>query len=268
MIDQYFGTKELHQVAVKTINKIKIGTRILLPGEPILYFKNVKLSILNQSSEPIMARGGWGNPPLVIWEDRGPIYFNLSEGIMTRTGMSILFGAEMIHKSGRVRIPRTEILELDNYGQAQLRFAPIIDDENFCYTYEFNTIQKRIDFSLNGNIIDCGTDYALSQILVEYYFQYDQEAMIYLIKKEIFNSGNFRLEGKFYMKSENDQIRRSNLIIMPRIEITSNINFTLGEHADPVVSTFKITAMPRSAGIGNETIMEIIALDEDIDADI
>jgi len=33
------------------------------------------VALLSENVRPIMARGGWGNEPLVIWEDRSETSF-------------------------------------------------------------------------------------------------------------------------------------------------------------------------------------------------
>ena len=55
---------------------------------------------------------------------------------------------------------------------------------------------------------------------------------------------------------------------MPKVRIVSNINLRLGERADPTVSTFNIVGLPETVGDKKNMILEIVRLDEDIDADI
>jgi hypothetical protein len=48
-----------------------------------------------------MARGGWGNMPHVIWDDRSEIEFMLSEGVMSNVGMGILLGAKVLSNNSK-----------------------------------------------------------------------------------------------------------------------------------------------------------------------
>jgi len=75
MIDQYFGVKELYEVVLRAKAPMKFGDRYIEADEPVLYFENVSMSVLNEDSRPIMARGGWGNLAHVIWEDRTDVTF-------------------------------------------------------------------------------------------------------------------------------------------------------------------------------------------------
>ena len=56
MLDQYFGTKELYEVVLKTKAPMQFGSRYLEEGEPVLYFKNINMALLSERSVPIMAR--------------------------------------------------------------------------------------------------------------------------------------------------------------------------------------------------------------------
>jgi len=75
MIDQYFGIKELYEVSLKAKVPMQFGNRYIEEGEPVLYFENIKMSVLSERDAPIMARGGWANLPRVIWEDRSEVSF-------------------------------------------------------------------------------------------------------------------------------------------------------------------------------------------------
>jgi len=86
-----------------------------------------------------------------------------------------------------------------------------------------------------------------NEYLIDYYYKYRDEALIYTVQKERFN-GLFTLEAKFYSKDENEGRNYTNVLYMPKVRIVSNINLRLGERADPTVSTFNIIGMPETVG--------------------
>ena len=110
-------------------------------------------------------------------------------------------------------------------------------------------------------IQDNGKEY-----VVDYYYEYGNEALIYTLAKERFN-GLFSLEGKFYAKDENEGTNYTNLLYMPKVRIVSNINLRLGERADPAVSTFNIVGLPEFTG-RNSIIVEITRLGTDVDGNV
>lgn len=269
MINQYFGSKELYEVVLKANSPMNFGKRRIEPGEPILYFEKVNMSLLTENSSPIMARGGWGNMPHVIWEDRSEVTFTLTEGVMSLTSMGLLMSSNILSepKDGKLYIHKKEgPFELEN-KKILLQQKPSLKKKIFCYRYDRDCIQEKMDFKLTNNQLEIpkGNDY--DSYLIDYYFEYGDEALIYLIEKERFN-GTFLLEAKFYTKDENDGLNYTNLITMPKVRVVSNINLRLGERADPTVSVFNIIAMPDRTDDSNSAIMKIVHLNEDLDADI
>lgn len=278
MKDAYFGTKELYEVALKANTSMTFGARKVEKGEPVLYFEKVNIAQLNEQSRPILARGGWGNMPHVIWEDRTEMTFSLSEGVMSSVGMGILLSADMIQhqepRDGALYVPKREgPFYLDDLAKTYLLSEmPAHEKRIFLFEYEQETIQRKIDFDLegltfNGKTLKYPNGDINKQYLIDYYFRYGEEALVYYIEKERFN-GTFSLEAKFYTKNENDGINTTNIMFMPKVRVVSNINLRLGERADPTVSVFNIIAMPEKTDDSRETIMKVVCLGKDIDADI
>lgn len=290
MIDQYFGVKELYEVVLKAKVPMQFGSRRLEEGEPVLYFENVSISMLSERNSPIMARGGWSNMPRVIWEDRSEVTFSLTEGVMSSISMGILLSANMTEKQEgtSIAVPMREgPFELDTGGGFYLNHYPILPPQKkvFIYEYErdvgqrkvYGTIDRTRYNPLTGEIepyiilfddkqktIEAD---ATKHYMVDYYYEYKDEALIYLIQKERFN-GLFTLEGKFYSKDENGGLNYTNLIYMPKVRVVSDINLRLGERADPTTSVFNIVGMPEKTDDSNNLIVRITRLNQDIDADI
>lgn len=298
MIDQYFGVKELYEVVLRAKTPMKFGERNIEADEPVLYFENVTMSVLNEDSRPIMARGGWSNLPHVIWEDRNDVTFQLQEGILSNLSMGILFNAKVCKQEENQKLyvnkregpleveyhPQTlEEIENDVPPQAFIRLEklPILYPEKkaFIFDWDRNMPQRKLygqlqqeQDSLDNYIIDLYEDkehnhpaQQTKQCLVDYYYEYENDALIYLIQKERFN-GLFTLEGKFYSKDENEGKNYTNIIYMPKVRVVSDINLRLGERANPTMSVFNIIGMPENMG-GNKKglILQITRLDSDIE---
>lgn len=275
MIDQYFGTKELYEVVLKAKSPMNFGLRKIEAGEPVLYFDKIAMSMLSENNHPILARGGWGNMPHVIWEDRSEVTFSFNEGVMSLTGLGILTSADVLNKprDGTLYIPKKEGPFGPYYESKNRTFllskTPSLKKKIFCYLFDRDAIQKKVDFTLDGNLLTIHDNTSGGQYVLDYYYEYekDKESLIYLIEKERFN-GNFLLEAKFYMKDENEGFDYTNILVMPKVRVVSNINLRLGERADPTVSVFNVIAMPEKTEDSDAAIMKIIHLNEDLDADI
>ena len=291
--DQYQGVKELYEVVLKAKVPMQFGARQLEVGEPVLYFENINLAMLTEHNSPIMARGGWGNMPHVIWENRSEVRFSLTEGVLSAISMGILLSASMSTPApaAPMLVPMREgpfINELDELQYDEDEYSGtykfnastntaiiklkhdiyLTNTKAFLYEYDRNVAQKKV----YGNFIDARTieikDASPDKTyIIDYYYQYEhgQNATIYTIEKERFN-GIFTLEGKFYSKDENEGINYTNLIYMPKVRVVSDISLRLGERADPTTSVFNIIGMPESTDDSKNLILRITRLvtnDED-----
>lgn len=266
MDERYFGTKELYDVVLKANTPMSFGSRKVEVGEPIMYFEKVNFASLNEQSKPIMARGGWGNMPQVIWDDRTETTFTLSEGVMSSIGMAILMNAIVKEpKDGNAYVQKREGPISLYKGKYTLERTPTKEKKMFCFEYSNDAIQRKItNFSVEGNTLFIEEADESKTYLLDYYFRYGEEALVYLIKKERFN-GTFSLEGKFYTKDEIDGLNSTNLLYMPKVRVVSDINLRLGERADPTVSVFNIIAMPENDDDGRQLLMKITKLGEDVE---
>lgn len=297
MMDQYFGHKELYEVVLRAKTPMQFGNRYIEAQEPILYFDNVNMSLLTEQNRPIFARGGWANMPRVIWDDRNEVQFQMVDGVMSSVGMGILLSANVLSGGGQdapLYINKREQPTIHTYKNNQnqeivyvdLQENPVDPDikKTFIFDYERSAIQQKIYGKRIPNIID-GFGQPVHRIelyydknlsipaennrkyVVDYYYEYRNEALIYTVQKERFN-GLFTLEAKFYSKDENEGHNYTNILYMPKVRIVSSINLQLGERANPTVSTFNIIGLPETVGEYKTLIMDITRLNEDVDADI
>ncbi len=297
MMEQYFGIKELYQVTLRAKTPMQFGERYIEAEEPVLYFENVSMAVLNEQQRPIMARGGWANLPHVIWEDRSEVNFSMQEGVLSSVGMGILMSANVMKMDDdtKLYVPMREEFDFDktldiNNGTSSaprivLQHWPIEYPTKKIFIFEYNrhAIQKKIygklikdSIGINGEpepTLELYYDKNLQEpaddndkhYLVDYYYEYEDKALTYLLQKERFN-GLFTLEGKFYSKDENEGKNYTNIIYMPKVRIMSDINLRLGERANPTVATFNIVGLPENmGGMKKSVILEITRLNDNID---
>ena len=289
MRDEYSGIKELYEIVLKAKTPMQFGSRLLEADEPVLYFENVKFSNISERSNPIFARGGWANMPRVIWEDRSEVTFQLTEGVMSAASFGVLLSSKVLQEtSDFILVPKREgPFELSDEHRLFLQHWPVDSSvkKTFIYDYERDVAQRKVyGKRIKGLIskltneekpcLEIYEDKELEHLadlskeyIVDYYYEYRDGALTYLIQKERFN-GLFSLEAKFYSKDENDGLNTTNLIYMPRVRVVSDINLRLGERVDPAAATFRIIGMPEKTDESNNLIMKVTRLSTDIDADL
>lgn len=288
MMDQYFGIKELYEVVLRAKTPMQFGKRYLEADEPVLYFENISMSTLSERQNPIMARGGWSNLPHVVWEDRSEVTFRFSEGVSSSISLGILLSAQVGTKGVTEPLyvsKREGPKYLDADGCLELEYWPVSNKKkkSFIFEYDRKVAQKKVygervytrkdpfDENVFLPYIKVYTDKECQheadnskQYIVDYYYEYKEEALIYTVQKERFN-GLFTLEGKFYAKDETEGLNYTNLLYMPKVRIVSDINLRLGERADPTVSSFNIIGLPENTTDKKGLILEITRLSSDIE---
>lgn len=63
-------------------------------GVPVLYLDTLKVSTIEQTAENVSARGGKGNPELVIWDYNKEITVTLEDALYSAKSMAIMFGGD------------------------------------------------------------------------------------------------------------------------------------------------------------------------------
>lgn len=61
-------------------------------GAPVLYLDTLKVSTIEQTAEEAEARGGKGNPPMIIWDYGKEITVTLEDALFSVKSMAIMFG--------------------------------------------------------------------------------------------------------------------------------------------------------------------------------
>ena len=265
MILQDLGIKDLERVCIKTKNQTAFGNRVLEAGEPLVYFENLQIAVLSENIRPIIARGGWGNEPAVIWEDRQETIFAFSNGTVTTQSLNLLLNANMVEGVNPEPLFYVEDnLIIGRNGQVKLKYEPAAGTKLFCFVYDLENVQERVKpLLIEGRTLTFDQKYAGKVILCDYYFNYKKDMITYTMARERFTN-LYTLEATFLMKDENDGLLHTGIIRMPKVRIVSNINMRLGERVDPMVSTFNVIALPESQGNRESVICEIRYLDEDI----
>ena len=261
---QEMGIKDLEHVVLKARDYMEIGPYSFVPGEPVLYFRNIQIALLSENTQVVAARGGFLNQPRVVWEDRSDTTFQFSNGTLNQISLNMLLEANMLQRQNPL-IPMQEIVEIID-GQAYLahdidkskkRFYKIFDVENIQHQTKLTPVGEE------GNIVRFEDQNLNTTIVADYYFKPKNQPLTYTMNRER-KANLYSLEATFYLKDENDGLLHTGILEMPKVYIMSNINLRMGERTDPTVGTFRIVAMPENIDGYDSMVCRITYLDDDI----
>lgn len=89
-----FGIKEVADVGfykVGTVSVSEVGA-ISATAAPVLTFDTLKVSTLEMTAEQAEARGGKGNPPLIIWDYGREVNVTLEDAVLSMGCLEAMFG--------------------------------------------------------------------------------------------------------------------------------------------------------------------------------
>lgn len=136
-----FGIKEVADV---TFYKIKKGTDgAATKGEPVLKLDTLKVSTIEFTAEQSEARGGKGNPPLIIWDYGREINVTLEDALLSMESLALMFEGDVTNADGTITIsantyPGTYYVEGTTFARDEVTG----DDDVFTFTIPKAKIQS------------------------------------------------------------------------------------------------------------------------------
>ena len=256
------GFKELYEVSLKATYPIEVGGTKIEVGETVASFDRIQLANFQEIKNTASANGGWDNRSHIYWESTKEIRINFTQGIFSKVQLGLMTNAKLIENLGEQIIPinKRETFETDAEGkfviQRTLR-EPI-------FVYDIATGQKIKDWSREGDTFLLNEPY--KSVVVDYWYEYDNGCVTLRIGQALTHS-YFSLTGKMRVKDDVTGQVRTGIINIPKLRLMSDLSIRMGSDAIPQVGRLDATAVPEGAR-GQQKVMEIIFLNDDIDADM
>ena len=258
-----FSLKELYDVRLKATYPIEIGNHKFVPGETIAFFDELTLANFQEISTVTSANGGYQNQGRVFWTTTKEVQLAFQQGIFSRTQFALMSNAKLLEFSNEpfsISCREVHDIEIGGDRKIELRNEPTYF---FCYDENFNTVDP---VSHKGRVIEFSEEEEGKTLTFDYEYSYNNGIQKATIGQELI-SGFISLEGKTRVKDDITGQTRTGIIKIPKLKIMSSLSMVLGTKANPVVGTFQAIGLPVGAK-GNSTVMEVIFLNDDIDADI
>ena len=263
-MENEFGLKELTDLTLKVTYPIEMAGRIFEPGEVIARFDKIQLANFKEVTSRVSANGGFDNRSHVIWEDPKEIKLSFTQGIFSARQFALLSNARLIDEQDEEGIIISGHYSGESDEEGKILVGKVGISDVFVYdakTYEKIT-PKSIDFK-NGKIV---IDFQYKDVEVDFNYRYYEKVTSCILGRKLIQ-GYLQLEGKSRVKDDITGKTRTVILRIPRLKLVSDLTMRLGREATPVLANFNAIGLP-VGGKGSKKIMELLFLNDDIDADM
>lgn len=269
----YFGVKELYGVALKCTSNMEINGKWFQEGEPIIFFDKLQIAYLDEQKRRTAAKGGYGNATLVKWEDTTGMNIQLSEGVISDMGLSILSNSRILSQDkNTILIPYSETLESEKEeGGYALQLKHLPQERPYVYRngekineFLYQNVNSKGKILINN--VNDEAEIEPPKYTVYYEYKYTGNANNLCIGQRLVR-GFLSLTGRMRLKDDQSGKETTCLIEIPKVELMSDLTMRLGSGVSPYVYGFNLQAHPVGER-GNQYVCKFTMLDEDIDSDI
>ena len=219
-----------------------------MPEYPVLYLDTLKVSTIEQTAEQGEARGGKGNPPLIIWDYGKEITVTLEDALFSAKSMAIMFGNGQVKTYGG---EKAYIMKTEQFT-ATATTLPTEASSASGWSNVFTGPDGKNYKKVNPKFYDAeGKNVADALIVGERYFcSYDLKATGAVIEISA-NSfpGTYYAVGDTYARSEVTGEDEFFQFIIPKAKVQSENTITLEAEGDPSVFNMSLRVMRPADGV-------------------
>lgn len=194
------------------------------PGAPVLYLDTLKVSTIEQTAESTSARGGKGNPELIMWDYGKEITVTLEDALFSAKSMALMYGVDINNTSDFGK--ETTILKTVKPSQVSSDGSKItINGQNFTVSGSVTYYDENGSSTTNK----ASAAYATAKITVS--------GQKIVISSDKFPK-TYYITGDTYARSEATGKDEFFQFIIPKAKMQSEVTLTMEAEGDP--STFNM----------------------------
>lgn len=262
-IFERYGVKEVSNVTFEALADGRKGSAEegVKKGDIVLYLDTLKVSTIEQTAENTEARGGWGNPSLIMWDYGKEINLNLEDALMSMESLRLMMGGKITEASTteKVEVRRTaQFIATDKSLPTKLEddYGVEVDSGNVTeYSWVNLSTGKRGQVTTEAVLAD-GSFVAGDKIRIFWTEERDgsanNEAVQITISPSTF-PGTYKIYGDTLIRNEDGQDSPFQFVIN-RAKVMSEVTLTMEAEGDP--STFSMTI--RVLRDANNEMMKLI----------
>jgi len=199
---------------------------------PVLYLDTLKVSTIEETAEQTEARGGKGNPPLVIWDYGKEITLTLEDALFSMKSMAVMHNSKWLSDPTNASVVTSastvqavkKFVTGDNTATSPLVPSDIAELGGTYYD-EFGNVVESASLSVN-------TRYLVG------YIKSDITAQQIVVRSDDF-PGTYRITGDTYARSQDTGKDEFFQFEIPLAKVNPEQTITMQAEGDP--STFSMT---------------------------
>ena len=254
--------KELYEVSIKATLPIEVSGTKIEAGETIASFDKIQIANFQEIKSIASANGGWGNRAHIFWETTKEVKISFSQGIFSKIQLALMTNAQLINNEGKQIIPINKREEFESDEHGKITIGRTLQQPVF--VYDKATGKKITDWTSTTDSILLNEAY--KSVIVDYWYDYDNGCQTMTIGRPL-TQGYLSLIGKMRVKDDITGKVKTGIIKIPKLRLMSDLSMRVGSDAIPQVGRLDAVAVPEG-GRGQSKVMEIIFLNDDIDADM
>jgi hypothetical protein len=206
------------------------------PGAPVLYLDTLKVSTIEQTAEEAEARGGKGNPALIIWDYGKEITVTLEDALFSAKSMAVMFG------NGTVDSTMTQIMKTIQFTGTTVptRFEGPQGKEYEVPTASASYYDATGSSVTTSSMTSDGVYFATFQMAIT-------NASLIEISANSF-PGTYYVTGDTYSRKESNGVDEFFQFIIPKAKVQSENTITLEAEGDPSVFNMNLRVLRPADG--------------------
>ena len=256
------GFKELYSVSLKATLPIEVSGEKIEAGETIAAFDRIQIANFQEIKNIASANGGWDNRAHIYWESTKEIKINFTQGVFSKLQLALMSNASLIKNEGEQIIPINIREEHESDDRGQIILGHTLREPIFVYDKE--TGKKLTGWTHSNDSILLNETY--KSVVIDYWYEYDNGCVTMTVGKPL-TTGYLSLTGKMRVKDDITGKVKTGIIKIPKLRLMSDLSMRVGSDAIPQVGRLDAVAVPEGTR-GQSKVMEIIFLNDDIDADM
>ena len=220
-----------------------------MPEYPVLYLDTLKVSTIEQTAEQAEARGGKGNPPLIIWDYGKEITVTLEDALFSAKSMAIMFGNGQVKTYGSGK--NDYIMKTEQFT-ATATTLPTAEASASGWSNVFTGPDGKNYKKVNPKFYDAEGKNVTDALKAgeKYFCSYDLKATGAVIEISA-NSfpGTYYAVGDTYARSEVTGEDEFFQFIIPKAKVQSENTITLEAEGDPSVFNMSLRVMRPADGV-------------------